>query len=135
MWGFAPVIVFNGGSLQMGDFPNFASDGSGGAVYGWYDVAGVRNCYVQHVNEAGGEVFPHNGVAASTLGGRTRLSPGLAYNPTSGEIFLFWTETNRCRPNGDSTGRSSRRAVPGSGRTPAANFCRSAPTRTPSCRP
>jgi hypothetical protein len=93
-WGLTPVIVFDGGSVQMGYFPNFVTDGSGGAVYGWYDVAGTRNCYVQHVNALGVELFPHNGVAASTLANRIRLSPSVAYNPASGEIFLFWTESN-----------------------------------------
>lgn len=94
VWGLAPVIVFNGGSVQMGYFPSFVPDGSGGAVYGWYDVAGTRNCYVQHVSTTGSELFLHNGVAASTLANRIRLSPSVAYNAASGEIFLFWTEAD-----------------------------------------
>jgi hypothetical protein len=94
LWGLGQVIVFNGGSVQSGYFPPLVPDGSGGAVYRWYDIAGTRNCYVQHVSSAGIELFPHNGVAASTLANRIRLSPGLAYNPSSGEIFLFWTEAN-----------------------------------------
>ncbi|MBP7748384.1 MAG: hypothetical protein KA383_19890 [Phycisphaerae bacterium] len=94
VWGFAPVIVFDGGSLQMGYFPRFVPDGSGGAVFGWYDTAGTRNCYVQHVSTSGTQLFPHNGVAASTLANRIRLSPDVAYNSATGESFLFWTEAN-----------------------------------------
>jgi hypothetical protein len=94
LWGLSPVIVFDGGSLQMGYFPDFVPDGIGGAVYTWYDVAGTRNCYVQHVSSVGVQVFPHNGVAASTLANRIRLSPDVAYNSASGEIFVFWTEAD-----------------------------------------
>ncbi len=94
MWGLSPVIVFDGGSLQNGYFPTFLPDGTGGAIFGWYDVAGTRNAYVQHVTALGVQVFPHNGVPASTLGGRIRLSPSVAYNSASQEIFLFWTESD-----------------------------------------
>jgi hypothetical protein len=94
MWGLSPVIVFDGGSLQNGYFPSFLPDGAGGAVFAWYDVAGTRNCYVQRVNATGGQVFPHNGVAVSTLANRIRLSPCVTYNSASQEIFTFWTESN-----------------------------------------
>ncbi|HVP10271.1 MAG TPA: hypothetical protein VMV94_03690 [Phycisphaerae bacterium] len=94
MWGFVPVVVFNGGSLQMGTFPPLVPDGSGGAVYAWYDVSGTRNCYVQHVSSLGVEMFSHNGLAVSTLTGRIRLSPAFTYSQASGEIFVFWTEAN-----------------------------------------
>ena len=36
MWGAGHVKVFDGGSLQFGEFPYFTPDGSGGAVFSWY---------------------------------------------------------------------------------------------------
>ena len=50
LWGPTPVIVYDGGSVQNGYFPSCVSDGAGGAVYGWYEVSGSRNAYVQRVN-------------------------------------------------------------------------------------
>jgi hypothetical protein len=94
LWGAAPVIVYDGGSVQFGYFPTFVTDGQGGAVFGWYETSGSRNCYFQHVNYLGSEVYPHNGVAASTLANRIRMSPCVLYNTVSAETFLFWTESN-----------------------------------------
>lgn len=90
-----PVIVFDANSIQNGYFPTLLSDGAGGGVYGWYETGGPRNVYAQHVSAAGAELFPHNGSAVSTLvSGRIRLSPAIAYNSTTSEVFEFWTESN-----------------------------------------
>ena len=35
LWGANHVAVFDGGSLQFGNFPPFVTDSSGGAVFGW----------------------------------------------------------------------------------------------------
>ncbi len=96
MWnGGAPVIVFDANSIQIGYFPTFIEDGSGGAVFAWYEIGGVRNCYIQHVDAGGVERFPHNGVAVSTDTSRIRLSPSLAYNPGTDEAFVAWTDANQ----------------------------------------
>jgi hypothetical protein len=94
LWGLAPKIVFNGGGLQFGYFPTFALDGTGGAIFSWYETNSPRNAYVQHIGPTGLEVFPHNGVAVSTLTGRIRLDPSVAYNAATHETFVFWTEAN-----------------------------------------
>jgi len=95
-----PVIVFDANSIQNGTFPTFVSDAAGGAVFSWYETGGVRNAYVQHVNAAGAEVFAHNGKAVSTLtANRMRLSPDVAYNAATGEIFCAWTEANQPTEN------------------------------------
>jgi hypothetical protein len=87
------VIVYDGGSLQMGNFPSFVTDGSGGAVFSWYGVSPLQ-CYVQRVLADGSEAFAHNGVPASTNTSRVRVSPDVSFRPATGEIFLFWTEEN-----------------------------------------
>ncbi|MCP3904928.1 MAG: hypothetical protein GY715_14985 [Planctomycetes bacterium] len=92
MWGASPVVVFDG-SLQNGNFPGFVTDGSGGAVFGWYGT-GPLQCYVQRIAADGSEVFPHNGVEASTNASRLRVAPTVSYRPATSEVFLFWTELN-----------------------------------------
>jgi hypothetical protein len=91
--GGAPVIVFNGSTLPNGYFPTFVSDGNGGAVYGWYESGGSQLCYVQRINTAGAEVYAHNGVAGTvSTFNRMRISAALGFDPSSGEIFLGWSE-------------------------------------------
>src|SRR5262249_41374517 len=51
----SPVIVFNGGSIQLGNFPSMTTDGAGGFVTGWYDTGNTRNVWAQHVTAAGAE--------------------------------------------------------------------------------
>ena len=94
LWGTGHVAVFDGGSLQFGNYPKFVPDGTGGAVFSWYDTASQLQCYAQHVLADGTEAFPHNGSAASTNGTRVRVSPSAAFNPSTGETFLFWPEKN-----------------------------------------
>jgi hypothetical protein len=94
-WGFnvwGPVAVFDGGSLQFGNYPKFVPDGTGGAVFSWYDTASSLQCYAQHLLADGSAAFPHNGSAASTNVTRVRVSPSAAFNPSTGETFLFWEE-------------------------------------------
>lgn len=94
LWGAAHVAVFDGGSLQFGNFPPFVPDGSGGGVFAWYDTAGGLQCYAQHVLANGSEAFAHNGVACSTNATRIRVSPSAAFDPVAGETFVFWEEQN-----------------------------------------
>ncbi len=93
MWTSAPIAIFDGGFLQIANFPTFVSDGSGGAVFGWYGT-GPLQCYAQHVLANGDEQFAHDGVAASTNLAQLRVSPSVSYNQRTGETFLFWTELN-----------------------------------------
>ena len=93
LWGPGPVAVFDGGSLQFGNFPQFVTDGSGGAVFSWYDTAGANlQSYVQHVLPNGAEAFPHNGLAVSTDTTRDRVSPDVAFDASTGAIYVYWNE-------------------------------------------
>jgi len=87
----APIAVYDGGSLQFGNFPEFVSDGSGGAVFSWYDTANGLNVYAQHLDSSGNEFFPHDGVLAST-NPRERVSPTAAYDQATDSIYVAWTE-------------------------------------------
>ena len=92
VWG--PVAVFNNGSLQFGNYPTFVTDGTGGAVFSWYDTASQLQCYAQHLLADGTPAFPANGSAVSTNATRVRVSPSAAFNVSTGETFIFWTEMN-----------------------------------------
>jgi len=103
-WG-SNVAVFDGGSLQFGNFPEFVSDDSGGAVFSWYDTANGLNVYAQHLASDGSELFSHNGVAASTSP-RERVSPSANYDATTDSVLVVWTELDN---NQGSQGVSAQR--------------------------
>jgi hypothetical protein len=86
------VKVFDGGSLQFGEFPYFLADGNGGAVFAWYSSSPSLQCYAQHIKSDGSEAFGHNGSVASTNDLNVRVSPAVSYRASTQETFLFWTE-------------------------------------------
>lgn len=87
------VIVFDGDSLQFGNYPSFVTDGGGGAVFSWYGT-GVLQCYAQRIASDGSEQFAHNGISVSTNAVRLRVSPRACYDQATGSILVFWTELN-----------------------------------------
>ncbi len=92
LWGTTPTIIYNGGSLQFGEFPYFISDGSGGAVFAWYSNSPSLQCFAQHIRADGTAAFPANGAVASTNTSNVRVSPSVSYDAATDETFLFWTE-------------------------------------------
>jgi hypothetical protein len=95
LWGSGHVKVFDGGSLQFGEFPYFTPDGSGGAVFSWYTNGATLQVYAQHILADGTEAFGHNGSVGSINTNNVRVSPSSSYNPTTQETFLFWTEEDQ----------------------------------------
>jgi hypothetical protein len=93
LWDPSHVRVYDGGSIQLGNFPTFVSDGGGGAVFSWYSTSPLQ-CFAQRILANGSEAFAHNGVATSTDSTRARVSPDASFNPATEEIFVFWTEMN-----------------------------------------
>ena len=92
LWGAGHVAVFDGGTLQYGNFPDFISDQAGGAVFAWYSSSPSLQCRVQRVLANGHEAFVHNGVEVSTNSSQLRVSPSAAFVPSTEEIYVFWTE-------------------------------------------
>jgi hypothetical protein len=90
----APRIVFDGGSLQNGNYPPIAPDGAGGAVFAWYNTGGARPALVQRLRADGTEVFAHNGVALSTDTSLIHTDPSAAYDPATGVIYCTWSVAN-----------------------------------------
>lgn len=87
------TAVYDGGSLQFGNFPTFIPDGSGGAVFAWYDNTKLQS-HVQHLSSSGLEMFPHNGILVANVAGDIQVEPSAAYDPATQDIFAFWTETD-----------------------------------------
>jgi len=92
LWGASPITIYNGGSLQFGNFPPFTSDGSGGALFAWY--ATTQQSFVQRVLADGTQQYPANGIAVATDPGRLRFDPAAILDPASGDIYCFWNERN-----------------------------------------
>ena len=92
LWGAGHVQVFDGGTLQYGNFPPFVLDGAGGAVFAWYSSSPSLQCRVQHILANGSEAFTHNGVETSTNASRLRVGPSAAFLPDTEEVVVFWTE-------------------------------------------
>jgi len=87
----SPLVVFDGGSLQVADCPSFVPDGGGGAVFGWKSVTPVLQVYAQHIFADGAEAFGHNGTTGSTAP-RHRSEPHVCFNAGTEQTFLFWVE-------------------------------------------
>ncbi len=85
------AAIFDNGSLQFGNFPEFVADSAGGAVFSWYDTANGLNVYAQHLNTDGSQRYPQNGVAASTFP-RERVSPTAGYDPSTDSVYVSWIE-------------------------------------------
>jgi hypothetical protein len=93
LWG--PVAVYDAASVPIAHWPQMVADGQGGAVLCWHaSVSNLFNSYVQHLDEAGVELFPHNGVQVSTSATMFHLDPSADYDRNTGEIFVVFNERN-----------------------------------------
>ncbi len=92
VWG-APVDVYDETVLPIGYEPDIEEDGAGGAVLLWHRYyGGMYNSCVQHLDAAGNELFPHNGLVVSTNATHYHISPTMAQS--GGDIYVFWDERN-----------------------------------------
>ena len=92
LWGVEPIPVLDSGSLQFGNFPSFITDDAGGAIFSWYTSSPSLNCWIQHINAGGTQLFPQNGVATSTHTSQIRTSPSSVYDPINQTTYTFWPE-------------------------------------------
>lgn len=82
------------GNLPQGYFPEFVSDGDGGAVFCWQYGFNAADSQIQaqHVLADGSELYPHNGVALSTDATQNRKQVDCSYDSQSGDIYAVWRE-------------------------------------------
>ncbi|MCH7721471.1 MAG: hypothetical protein IH988_10885 [Planctomycetes bacterium] len=90
-WGETPLAVYDGGALQIANFPQFVPDGSGRAVFVWYSVSSGLQCHAQRILADGTEQFGHNGVEVS-VSPVDRTMPAISFNPATDETFVVWRE-------------------------------------------
>ena len=97
LWAADHVKVMDNsaGAMQLGYFPTFMHDGSGGAVFGWYLLAGVGGLVrVQHVLANGSLAFAQNGAGVSTDTTRRQYAPATTFVPATGDSYVLWRETD-----------------------------------------
>ncbi|MDF1837965.1 MAG: hypothetical protein P1V35_08855, partial [Planctomycetota bacterium] len=94
LWGATPLPVFDGGSLQFGNFPDFVTDANGGAIFTWYSSSPSLQCWAQRVDAGGTELWAHNGVACATTAGQLRVAPHGQYDPVLDDVYVTWKELN-----------------------------------------
>ena len=94
LWGSSLLAIFDGGSLQFGNFPDFVSDGAGGAVFAWYSSSPNLQSFAQRVDATGNELWPHNGVAVANTPGQIRTNAHVAFDAQSGDTYVACTESN-----------------------------------------
>ncbi len=95
-WGASALVVYNAASLPIAFKPDILSDGAGGAYYAWHASVGLYfQGRVQHVNAAGTEVFPHNGVEVSLEASRSDFNPSMAPLAGTGDLIVFYNKRNQ----------------------------------------
>lgn len=96
-WAAAGVPVASTGNIQTGNFPDFISDGSGGAYFSWY-TTNPLTCRVQHMDSTGAMTFGTDGFAVGTsttasFGGTTatlnRTNPSTVRG-ADGRVYCFF---------------------------------------------
>jgi hypothetical protein len=87
--------VFDATSVPIAYYPTILPDEAGGAVIGWHrSQSNLHSSFAQHLNGAGLEMWPHNGVELSTRANFHHIDPAFAYDTATGETYGFWDERN-----------------------------------------
>lgn len=83
-----------GGSVQNGYFPTIQSDGVGGFACAWYENAGLRRAYLQHIDAQGNKLMGQWGSPIATTAGRMQLGAALAFDPWTEAYYVAAQEAN-----------------------------------------
>jgi hypothetical protein len=95
LWGSSGVAVTTAGGFGLQMRPAITSDGADGAYSYWYDSRGnVLHAYAQHILDDGAMAWTANGVVVSTTSGHLQMNPALVAFPSSGDVMLFYENTN-----------------------------------------
>ncbi len=93
-WGATPIGIFDGGSLQFGNFPSMLKRTGAHTIFTWYSSYPALQCFVQKVDSAGVEAWAHNGVAVADVAGQLRVNPHASYDSNSDTVYVAWKELN-----------------------------------------
>jgi hypothetical protein len=95
LWGANGTLVTDAGGFGFQMRPRVMSDGAGGVFSYWYDSrSNVLHAYAQHIQVDGNCQWTTNGVVVSTTFGELQMSPAFVYHPATGDVMLFYENTN-----------------------------------------
>ena len=89
-WGTQPVDVFTQGSLQYGNYPEFITDDTGGAIFTWYSSSNLQS-YVQWIDGDGVKLFDTQGMLIASSGNLLHTGPAACFDHDDGEVTVFCT--------------------------------------------
>ncbi|MCX6233535.1 MAG: T9SS type A sorting domain-containing protein [Bacteroidetes bacterium] len=95
-WSNEAVLSELGGVSAWGEL-DVEPDGNGGVIAAWYDDRDndmVYSAFVQYISYDGNAIFEPNGVELSTKAGEHKFYPSIAGFDNSGNLCLFWKQTN-----------------------------------------
>ena len=95
-WSQETVISDAGGINSWTDI-QVKADGHDGVIVAWHDDRNsdnVSSAFVQHVDGDGNLLLEEDGVELSLSANHQRFYPQIAGQDESGDIFLFWYETD-----------------------------------------
>lgn len=97
-WTIPQDTIQNLGRLSGVSFiPYSISDGNNGAVLCWQDDRNAdarASVFAQRINSNGVIQFPKNGSEGTLLSTNNHFLPTISYVPSTGDTYMFWTETN-----------------------------------------
>lgn len=90
-----PVAVMDTGTMPMGSYFDIQPDGQGGAVMVWTMTEGFSfSVMAQHLDGAGQELLPHNGLNLFPASESEHIYPTLNHDPATGETWVFCRSQN-----------------------------------------
>ncbi len=95
-WSQETIISDAGGISSWTDI-QVRSDGNDGVIVAWHDDRNsdmVSSAFVQHVDGEGNVLLVEDGVELSTVSNHQHFYPQISGEDETGDIFLFWYETD-----------------------------------------
>lgn len=108
VWAAPAIISDTDGITAWTQVFNIISDENNGCFITWHDSRGggtISYPFTQHVNADGSVAFTANGVQLSTETNRQNFYPESVYNSVSGELTIYWSQTDGDQNNHGITGQ------------------------------
>lgn len=96
-WGSSGMNIQEPGRIAAFTVPVVYSDKMNGGIISWHDDRDQNNlqsAFVQRVSSSGTLYFPVNGAEVSLMASRHKFNPVASINSSTGEMFVFWRETD-----------------------------------------
>ena len=96
LWNAGAVqSIYEAASMPIAYQPLVIPSDGGGAIFGWHSsVGGLFDCWIQRVDAAGAEIYPHNGLRVSTEASRYKLDPSIAVLGVGGDCLIAFNKRN-----------------------------------------